>query len=214
MDENVINSPMNTDLEKQTVSSNALSYLITLSHHYAFFCECTALHKWISRIMQMIIYLSFIKAHLSFKDPHVDLFYYNLEMFTTLCKLLSILSHLPSLPAFSGWYPWVTVFSSSVSSHCCTSVAQDVPAVKGLNESRIELLARVQNLKKVVISLPLQVQHKMLSVEDFEQSESKSVASCVLCYQPLKSLSVHYSLLDLLSAACYNMIGAIRCLTL
>jgi hypothetical protein len=27
-------------------------------------------------------------------------------------------------------------------------------------------------------------------------------------------LSVHYSLLDLLSATCYNMIGAIRCLTL
>jgi hypothetical protein len=90
----------------------------------------------------------------------------------------------------------------------------DVPAVKGLNESRIELLARVQNLKKVVISLPLQVQCKMLSVEDFEQSESKSVASCVLCYQPLQSLSVYYSLLDLLSATCYNMVGAIRCLTL
>lgn len=46
----------------------------------------------------------------------------------------------------------------------------DVPAVKGLNESRIELLARVQNLKKVVISLPLQFQRKMLSFEDFEQS--------------------------------------------
>lgn len=165
--------------------------------------------------MQMIICLSFIKRHLSFKDPHFDLFYYNLEMFIMLFKLLSILSHLPSLPAFSGWYPWVTVFSSSVSSHCSAHLwAQDVPAVKGLNESRIELLARVQNLKKVVISLPLQVQCKMLSVEDFEQSESKSVASCVLCYQPLQSLSVYYSLLDLLSATCYNMVGAIRCLTL
>jgi hypothetical protein len=27
-------------------------------------------------------------------------------------------------------------------------------------------------------------------------------------------LSVHYSLLDLVSATCYNMVGAIRCLTL